>query len=39
MNSALVGVAQWIEGWPVNQRVAGSIPSEGTCLDSSPGPK
>ena len=23
---ALAGVAQWIELWPVNQRVAGSIP-------------
>ena len=29
---ALAGVAQWIESWPVNQRVAGSIPSQGTCL-------
>ena len=25
------GVAQWIECQPVNQRVAGSIPSWGTC--------
>ena len=25
--SALAGVAQWIEHWPVNQRVASSIPS------------
>ena len=24
---ALDGVAQWIECWPVNRRVAGSIPS------------
>ena len=24
---ALAGVAQWIERWPVNQRVAGLIPS------------
>ena len=24
---ALAGVAQWIECWPVNQRVTGSIPS------------
>ena len=24
---ALSGVAQWIECWPVNQRVMGSIPS------------
>ena len=29
---ALAGVAQWIEPWPVNQRVAGSILSQGTCL-------
>ena len=27
---ALVGVAQWIECWPVNQGVASSIPSQGT---------
>ena len=30
--SALAGVAQWIECRPVNQKVAGSIPSQGTCL-------
>ena len=29
---ALAGVAQWIECRPENQRVAGSIPSQGTCL-------
>ena len=29
---ALAGVAQWIEGRPVNQRVAGSTLSQGTCL-------
>ena len=29
---ALAGVAQWIECLPVNQKVAGSIPSHGTCL-------
>ena len=29
---ALAGVAQWIEHRPVNQSVAGSIPSQGTCL-------
>ena len=29
---ALAGEAQWIECWPVNQRVAGSIPSQGMCL-------
>ena len=31
---ALAGVAQWTECWPVNQRVTGSIPSQGTCLIS-----
>ena len=35
---ALAGVAQWIECRPVNPRVAGSIPSQGTCLDCWPGP-
>ena len=25
-------MAQWTECWPVNQRVASSIPSQGTCL-------
>ena len=29
---ALAGVAQWIEHGPVNQRVAGSIPSQSTYL-------
>ena len=37
-NIALAGVAQWIEHWPVNQRVTGSIPSQGTCLGCRPGP-
>ena len=36
---ALAGVAQWIEHWPANQRVAGSIPSQGTCLACGPGPQ
>ena len=31
-NLALAGVTQWTEHWPVNQRVAGWIPSQGTCL-------
>ena len=31
-SSALAGVAQWIEGRPVNQMVAGLVPSQGTCL-------
>ena len=30
--AALAGTAQWIEHGPVNQRVAGLIPSQGTCL-------
>ena len=29
---ALAGVAQWTEHGPVNQRVTGLIPSQGTCL-------
>ena len=36
---ALAGVAQWIEHQPENQRVAGLIPSQGTCLDCGPGPQ
>ena len=35
---ALAAVAQWIECWPVNQRVTGSVPRQGTCLDCRPGP-
>ena len=35
---ALAGVAQWTECQPVDQRVAGSIPSQGTCLGRRPGP-
>ena len=34
----LAGVAQWIERWPANQCVAGSIPSQGTRLACRPGP-
>ena len=36
--SALAGVAQWTECWLANQRVTGSIPSQGTCLGYGPGP-
>ena len=36
---ALAGVAQWIEHWPTNLRVAGLIPSQGTCLGCGPGPQ
>ena len=35
--AALDGVAQWTECWTANQRVAGSIPSQGTCLGCGPG--
>ena len=35
----LAGVAQWIECPPENQRVAGSIPSQGTCLGCRLGPQ
>ena len=34
----LACVAQWIELQPVNQRVTGLIPSQGTCLGCRPGP-
>ena len=36
---ALVGVAQWIECQPSNQKVTGSIPSQGACLGCCPGPQ
>ena len=34
---ALAGVAQWIEHQSANQRVAGFIPGQGTCLGCGPG--
>ena len=37
--TALVGVPQWIEHWPANQNVAGSIPGQSTCLGCEPGPQ
>ena len=37
--SALAVVAQWIELRPTNQRVTGSIPSQGTCLACGTGPQ
>ena len=37
--STLAGVAQWIECWPVNQKVASLTPSQGTCLGCGPGPQ
>ena len=36
---ALAGVSQWTKHWPVNQRVTGSIPSQGTCLGCGPVPQ
>ena len=36
---ALAGVAQGMEHRPANQRVAGSIPSQGTCLGCHLGPQ
>ena len=35
-STALAGVAQWIERGLQNQRVAGSIPSQGACLGWGP---
>ena len=37
VTQAPAGVAQWIECQPANQRVTGSIPSQGTCLSCGPG--
>ena len=39
MKTCLAGVAQWIERGLVNQRVAGLIPGQGTCLGCGPGPQ
>ena len=36
---ALAGVAQWTECRPANQRVADSIPGQGTWLGFGPGPQ
>ena len=33
------GVVQWIKCQPANQRVMGSIPSQGTVLGCGPGPQ
>ena len=35
---ALAGLAQWVECQTANQKIAGSIPSQGTCLGCGPGP-
>ena len=37
-SQALAGVAQWVECWTANQRVASSFPSQGTCLGCRPCP-
>ena len=34
--TALAGVAQWIEPWPAHQKVEGSVPSQGACLGCGP---
>ena len=39
IDSALAGVAQWIEHRAANQRVTGLIPRQGTCLGCRPGPQ
>ena len=31
VNTALAGVAQWIEHWPANCKVTGSFPSQGNA--------
>ena len=36
---ALAGVAPWVEQGTVNRKVAGLIPSQGTCLDCRSGPQ
>ena len=38
-NHIFAGLAQWVERWPVNQKVTGSTPSQGTCLDYGPSPQ
>ena len=34
---ALAGVTQWIEHWPANRKVTGSLLHQGTCLGYRPG--
>ena len=36
---ALAGIAQWIGHLPENQKVTGSVPSQGTHLGCRPGPQ
>ena len=35
----LAGVAQWVECWPMNQKVTSSTPGQSTCLGFRPGPR
>ena len=35
----LAGVVQWIERWPTNRKVAGSIPGQSTCMGFGTGPQ
>ena len=37
-HQALARVAQWIEHWPVNQKVSSSIPDQGMVVGCGPGP-
>ena len=39
ISETLAGVTQWIELWPVNQKVTGSITGQGACLGCGPGPQ
>ena len=39
VRAVLAGMAQWNEHRPVNWKVAGLIPSQGTCLGCRPGPQ
>ena len=36
---ALAGVAQWTESLPTNQKVAGLVSNQGTCLGCGPCPQ
>ena len=36
---SLASMAQWIECWPTDQKVTGSILGQDTCLDFRPGPQ
>ena len=36
---ALAGVVKWVEHWPANWKVIGSIPGQGTHLGWEPGPQ